>query len=167
MKGFKDSTRTVMGHDFGRTNTTVKSHIRTMPVKAAPMAPSPSRRTPPASRVDNTAAPMTARMPPKSMPDETAKPMAKGGLMKFAKGGLVKKAAAKGALAKTAGVKSPTSTSTEVRSPTSTSTSTKADTKHNVTVTGGAGDGDTIVHIGVKPMGKSGRFDEPLIKPKR
>jgi len=52
-------------------------------------------------------------------------------------------------------VRSPTSTSTEVRSPTSTSTevrsptstSTDAYTQGNVTVTGGAGDGATIVHI--------------------
>ena len=33
---------------------------------------------------------------------------------------------------------------------TKTATSTKADTKHNVTVTGGAGDGDTTVKIGGK-----------------
>jgi hypothetical protein len=52
-------------------------------------------------------------------------------------------------------VRSPTSTSTEVRSPTSTSTevrsptstSTDAYTQGNVTVTGGAGNGATVVHI--------------------
>lgn len=44
-------------------------------------------------------------------------------------------------------VRSPTSTRTEVRSPTSTETSTDAYTAGNVTVTGGAGEGDTIVHI--------------------
>jgi len=50
-------------------------------------------------------------------------------------------------------VRSPTST--DVRSPTRTSTSTKADTRHNVTVTGGAGDGDTSVTISPKRGGKS------------
>ncbi len=44
-------------------------------------------------------------------------------------------------------VRSPTSTRTEVRSPTSTSTSTRAKTTGNVTVTGGAGKGNTSVTI--------------------
>jgi hypothetical protein len=44
-----------------------------------------------------------------------------------------------------------TATRTEVRSPTRTSTSTKADTRGNLTVTGGAGDGDTIVRWGRNP----------------
>ena len=63
----------------------------------------------------------------------------------FARGGAVKK--------------SPSS-STDVRSPTS--TSTKAYTAGNVTVTGGAGDGDTTVHVHprqpgpVKKMAKGG-----------
>ena len=48
-------------------------------------------------------------------------------------------------------VRSPTSTRTEVRSPTSTETSTDAYTSGNVTVTGGAGDGDTVVHIHSNP----------------
>lgn len=47
-------------------------------------------------------------------------------------------------------VRSPTSTSTEVRSPTS--TSTEAHTADNVTVTGGAGDGDTTVNIYTDPQ---------------
>lgn len=42
-------------------------------------------------------------------------------------------------------VRSPTRT--EVRSPTKTSTSTWADTEGNITVTGGAGDGDTSVKV--------------------
>ena len=42
-------------------------------------------------------------------------------------------------------VRSPTSTSTEVRSPTN--TSTQAHTSDNVTVTGGAGAGNTSVNI--------------------
>src|SRR5476649_619815 len=42
-------------------------------------------------------------------------------------------------------VRSPTSTSTEVRSPTN--TSTQAQTSDNVTVTGGAGAGNTSVNI--------------------
>jgi hypothetical protein len=46
-------------------------------------------------------------------------------------------------------VRSPTSTRTEVRSPTS--TSTEAYTAGNVTVTGGAGDGDTSVNIYTSP----------------
>ena len=77
--------------------------------------------------------------------------MPKGG---WAKGGDVaaKKSGAKKS-STSSDVRSPTST--DVRSPTRTSTSTKADTRHNVTVTGGAGDGDTSVTISPKRGGKS------------
>jgi hypothetical protein len=54
-------------------------------------------------------------------------------------------------------VRSPTSTSTEVRSPTS--TSTDAYTQGNVTVTGGAGDGATIVYICQLPPHQPERAD--------
>jgi hypothetical protein len=64
-------------------------------------------------------------------------------------------------------VRSPTSTSTEVRSPTSTSTevrsptstSTDAYTQGNVTVTGGAGSGATIVNLYSLPNGAVPRVD--------
>jgi hypothetical protein len=49
-------------------------------------------------------------------------------------------------------VRSPTSTSTEVRSPTS--TATDAFTSGNVTVTGGAGKGDTVVHVHGMPASR-------------
>lgn len=58
-------------------------------------------------------------------------------------------------------VKSPTKTSTDVRSPTSTKTSTWAKTQGNVTVTGGAGDGDTIVNMGgAKDMAEGGEVQD-------
>jgi len=66
-----------------------------------------------------------------------------GGRLSHANGG--KAASAKGA----------TRTSSDVRSPTRTSTSTKADTKGNVTVTGGAGDGDTTVNVSGKRAKKA------------
>jgi hypothetical protein len=55
-------------------------------------------------------------------------------------------------------VRSPTSTSTEVRSPTS--TSTDAYTQGNITITGGGGDGDTNVYIGILPPSQPIRADE-------
>lgn len=45
-----------------------------------------------------------------------------------------------------------TSTDASVRSPTRTSTSTKADTRGNVTVTGGAGNGNTTVNLRRNPI---------------
>lgn len=71
-----------------------------------------------------------------------------GGRLAHAKGG--KAVPAKGESAKGA-----TRTSSDVRSPTRTSTSTKADTKGNVTVTGGAGDGDTTVNVSGKRAKKA------------
>jgi hypothetical protein len=62
-------------------------------------------------------------------------------------------------------VRSPTST--DVRSPTSTETSTEAYTAGNVTVTGGAGDGDTVVRITQAPNDgdEPDENDETLPKP--
>ena len=60
-----------------------------------------------------------------------------------------------GATSGNSDVRSPTSTSTDVRSPTSTKTSTDAYTAGNVTVTGGAGSGDTEVHITQVPSNTS------------
>jgi hypothetical protein len=54
-----------------------------------------------------------------------------------------------GATSGNSDVRSPTST--DVRSPTSTKTSTDAYTAGNVTITGGAGSGDTAVHITLAP----------------
>src|ERR1017187_1528594 len=52
-----------------------------------------------------------------------------------------------------ADVSSPTSTSADVSSPTSTKTATDALTSRNVTVTGGAGSGATVVKISHQPDG--------------
>lgn len=37
MKGFKDSTKTQMGHTFTRTVAHVQPHTRNLPVRKAPM----------------------------------------------------------------------------------------------------------------------------------
>ena len=116
------------------------------PAAAPPVAPSvavppvaPSVALPP---VAPPAIPPTA---PPADDKPAAKPIKK-------KGG---SADTSGATSGNSDVRSPTSTSTDVRSPTSTDvrsptstkTSTDAYTAGNVTVTGGAGSGDTSVHI--------------------
>lgn len=67
------------------------------------------------------------------------------------------------------GDKSATRTASNTRTATRTATSTEAYTQGNITVTGGAGKGATVVHIGAqptKPTAKTGTSKVGTVTPK-